>query len=290
MNLFGENEVVTREVQDTPKKKKEYQQLLALDTDRSVKEQFDGWLPISIIKPGRDDKWKAIIGDDGDETARRSADAKYLPGLRFSQFHPGLAELIVRYWSLEGDHIVDPFAGRATRGIVALTLGRKYEGYDVAPETFRKTEAKVRDLGGALFFQDGCALAASADNSADLIFTCPPYHRIEKYESSEGQLTDIRSYDEFMEKIAECARNCYRVLKPGKFVAWVCADFRDASGFRIFHADSLAVFQAAGFTAHDVVVIHNNSPFAPLQAGKVAAKRYTSKVHEFLLIFRAPVE
>lgn len=75
----------------------------------------------------------------------------------------------------------------------------------------------------------------------------------------------------------------------GGFVCWVCADWRDGKAFRLFHTDSLRLFQAAGFTAHDVVIIHNNSPFAPLQAGKVAAKRYTSKVHEYLLVFRKVV-
>ena len=41
-----------------------------------------------------------------------------------------------------------------------------------------------------------------------------------------------------------------------------------------------------GLTCHDIMVVENISPFAPLQAGKVAAKRYTSKVHEYALVFR----
>jgi hypothetical protein len=35
-------------------------------------------------------------------------------------------------------------------------------------------------------------------------------------------------------------------------------------------------------------LIKNFSPFAALQMGKVAAKRYTSKIHEYLLVFRKP--
>jgi hypothetical protein len=65
-------------------------------------------------------------------------------------------------------------------------------------------------------------------------------------------------------------------------------DWRDGKAFRLFHADSLRIFQQFGLVPHDVVIIHNNSPFAPLQAGKVAAKRYTSKVHEYLLVLRKP--
>ena len=34
------------------------------------------------------------------------------------------------------------------------------------------------------------------------------------------------------------------------------------------------------------MIMKNISPFAALQAGKVASKRYTSKVHEYVLVFR----
>jgi DNA modification methylase len=270
---------------------KVYQQLLPMDTDSTVKDQF-GWLPVSVFKPQRREDWRQIIGDDGDETTRRSDDAKYLPGLRFSEFHPDLAEMVVKYWSLEGDLIVDPFAGRATRGFVAVNLERRYEGYEVAANTFAKTSERLASSPyGAdswrLHCFDGCVLGKSPNQSADLIFTCPPYHRIEKYQTAPDQLSDIPTYEDFLFRIKVCAKNCFRVLKAGKFLCWVCGDWRDGT-FRTFHADSLRIFSEAGFAPHDVVIVHNNSPFAPLQAGKVAAKRYTSKVHEYLLVFRKP--
>ena len=41
---------------------------------------------------------------------------------------------------------------------------------------------------------------------------------------------------------------------------------------------------------NDIIVMKNKSPFARVQIGKVAAKRYTSKVHEYILVFRKPGE
>lgn len=256
-------------------------------TDQTVKEQF-GWLPVSIFKPERREDWRELIGDDGDHATRRSEDAKYLPGLRFSEFHPHLAEMVIRYWSVEGSRVVDCFAGRATRGVVALSLGRNYEGYEVAPDTFASTHAKISERGGELFHADGTVMGRTGAGTADLVFTCPPYHRLEKYQSGENQLSDIKDYDTFISEIRKCAVNVARVLKPSGFVCWVCADWRDGKAFRLFHQDSTKAFVDAGLIPHDVVIIHNNSPFAPLQAGKVAANRYTSKVHEYLLVFRSP--
>lgn len=250
-------------------------------TDVTVKEQF-GWLPLSVVKPERREDLRALVQDTGDHTTRRGDTAKYLPGLRFSEFNPDLAEKVVRYWSEPGALVVDPFAGRGTRGVIALHLGRRYVGYEVAPTTFSNGVSK----GLTLYNADGCLLQYTEDETADLVFTCPPYHRLERYETAPAQLSDLKGYDDFIQRIQSCAENVVRVLRPGGFVCWVCADWRDGTAFRTFHVDSIEAFRCVGATLHDVVVVHNNSPFAPLQAAKVAAKRYTSKVHEYLLVFR----
>lgn len=258
---------------------------MPMDEESTVRAQF-GWLPLSVYRPPQDLEWKELIKDEGDIQTRRSGNAKYLPNLRYSEFHPKLAEVVIRYWSMPNDLIVDPFAGRATRGLVALTLKRRYEGYEVAPTTYQNTLSKISSLGGTLFLDDGCFMKNTPDQTADLVFTCPPYFQQEKYESCEGQLSDQPTYESFLQKIELAVKNIYRVLKDRKFVCWVCADFRESGKFRLFHYDSISLFQKIGFKVHDLVVIHNNSPFAALQAGKVTAKRYTSKIHEYLLVLR----
>lgn len=268
-------------------KKKSYSKILPLEEGKTITEQF-GWLPISVFHPSKGVGWENAIRDDGDVSTRRSKSTKYLPGLRFSKFNAHLAEVVIRYWSMRGDLVVDPFAGRATRGTVALRLGRHYQGYEVAPTTYAEAAQKIHDLGGYVWQSDGCKLGRTRDNCTDLVFTCPPYGRLERYESAKHQLSDIKDYRGFRDKIFDCACNCYRILKPGRFVCWVCADWRSSEGLTLFHADCLKLFKRAGFLVHDIVIIQNNSPFAALQIGKVAAKRYTSKVHEYLLVFRKP--
>ena len=266
--------------------KKEYTQVLPMATNKTVKEQF-GWCPVSIFKPEKKEYNSSVMeSDEGDHTTRRSSDAKYLPNLRFSKFHPHLAEMCINYWSTPNSQIVDPFAGRATRGTMALSLGRKYVGFEVAPTTFQKTSKKIKDLGGVIYNNNGCKMEEVEDNFADMVFTCPPYHRIEKYESAPNQLSDIKDYDTFLKQVELTTINIHRVLKPGGFLVWVCGDWRDGKAFRMFHNDCINIFNQKGLLAWDIIIVHNNSPFAPLQAGKVAAKRYTSKIHEYILVFR----
>ncbi len=264
---------------------KEYSQILPLDKNKTVIEQF-GWLPSSVFTPEKKTHLEALVSDEGDPTGktRRSSGAKYLPKLRYSRFHPHLAEIVIRYWSLPKDTILDPFSGRSCRAKMSVHLGRNYVGYEISPATADSIISNVPEA--TIHVADGCLLEKTEDSSVDLVFTCPPYHRLEKYEDVPHQLSSIPSYEGFLEKIRTASYNIYRVLKPGKFVCWVCADWRDGKAFRLFHVDTIKAFQSRGMVVHDIVIIKNKSPFVRLQAGKVASKRYTSKTHEYLLVFR----
>jgi DNA modification methylase len=167
-------------------------------------------------------------------------------------------------------------------------MGRKYYGYDISPTTVKRVKAHLEqhESDATIYCDDGCKMKQTPDDFADLVMTCPPYHQLEKYESVDGQLSDIKKYPEFLDMIELCGTNINRVLKPGGFCIWVCGDWRESGKFRNFHSDTIRLFEKAGLITHDIMIMKNISPFAALQAGKVASKRYTSKVHEYVLVFR----
>ena len=268
---------------------KEYKKVLPLKDDVKVVDQI-GWLPLSVIEPSRKSKarWRNAYLNDGLDEQRRSDDAKYLSGLGFSEFHAGLIEDILHYWSTVDSVVVDPFAGRVTRAFVSSKLGRKYYGYDIAPKTVERVKKHLDsyNIDATIYLENGCEMKRTVNDFADLVMTCPPYHQLEKYESVENQLSDINDYETFLGMLKVCAVNIKRVLKPGGFLVWVCADWRDGIEFRSFHTDSIQIFKNVGLKYHDLIVMKNKSPFASMQIGKVAANRYTSKIHEYILVFR----
>ena len=268
---------------------KEYKKVLPLKDNEKVIDQI-GWLPLSVVEPTRKTKkiWKNAYLNDGLDEQRRSEEAKYLSGLGFSEFHAGLTEDIIHYWSVVDSVVVDPFAGRATRAFVTTKLGRKYYGYDISPKTVERVKKHLDsyNIDTTIYLENGCEMKHTANDFADLVMTCPPYHQLEKYESVANQLSDINDYETFLGMLKVCAVNIKRVLKPGGFLVWVCADWRDGIEFRSFHTDSIRMFKNVGLKYHDIVIMKNKSPFASMQLGKVAANRYTSKVHEYILVFR----
>jgi len=66
---------------------------------------------------------------------------------------------------------------------------------------------------------------------------------------------------------------------------WVVADFRK-DGFKVFHRDVLDIFEKSGFTTWDIVINVLHSPFVWTQVGKCDAQKYTSKAHEYILVFK----
>lgn len=264
-----------------------YKNILPWNENERVIDQF-GWNPQSVITPTKSSKnnW-----DDAYLTAyeeKRGVCPRLPNGLMMSEFHAGLCENIVHYWSMVGDTIVDPFAGRLTRAFVSQSLGRNYYGYDVSSETVGRVRHELdrHELGATIYEEDGCEMKSTPDESANLVMTCPPYGDIERYESAEGQLSDLRKYEDFCERIQVCGNNIERVLKPGGFCVWVCGDWRRDGEYKPFHSDTINMFTKSGLKLHDIIVMKNDTIFAALQAGKCASKRYTAKVHEFVLVFR----
>jgi DNA modification methylase len=264
-----------------------YKNILPWNENERVIDQF-GWNPQSVITPTKSSKnnW-----DDAYLTAyeeKRGVCPRLPNGLMMSEFHAGLCENIVHYWSMVGDTIVDPFAGRLTRAFVSQSLGRNYYGYDVSSETVNRVRHELdrHELGATIYEEDGCEMKSTPDESANLVMTCPPYGDIERYESAEGQLSDLRKYEDFCNRIQVCGDNIERVLKPGGFAVWVCGDWRRDGEYKPFHSDTINMFTKSGLKLHDIIVMKNDTIFAALQAGKCASKRYTAKVHEFILVFR----
>jgi DNA modification methylase len=209
-----------------------------------------------------------------------------------SEFHSGVAENIIRYWSMKGSVVVDPFAGRVTRAIVTTKLEREYFGYEITPNTYKRSlnHFNKHNVNPTLYNGDGIKLGNTKDNTADLVFTCPPYFNIEKYESCDNQLSDIKDYTKFMDTMNECVVNVKRVLKEGAFAVFVVADFRIGGELKSFSSDLIRSFKDNDMIHWDTIIMENISPFATLTAYQAACKRYVPKTHEYILVFRKPGE
>jgi len=265
----------------------------------TVKEWL-GWLPTSVWDLNKNEfpKWKIIKDAATAEAGQHKHKGLYD---KYSFFNPVLAARVINYWSEPDSIIVDPFAGRSTRGIVAMCLGRNYFGFDVSAKAVTSTLENIAEvrrqwsadewagkLGSAIIQKsDGCTMSSMPNEFADLVFSCPPYHQQEIYEPGKGQLSQIKDYQVFLNCLKIAALNCNRVLKPGHFVVWVVGDWRKNGIFIPFHRDVINAFQWARFDLWDIVINRLHTP--AVRGVAMAADRHrTVKEHEYVLVWKKP--
>ena len=213
-----------------------------------------------------------------------------------SEFNPNIAKNIISFWSNRKDLILDPFAGR-TRALVAFAMDRRYIGYDISKDTYQYIINRFDELklfGNPNFMvdirnQDCLTIKDDFKGECfDMVFSCPPYHNIEKYQSCEGQLSDIKDYGVFLEELKKRLDIAVSVLKKGGYMCLVVGDFRKNGCYVTFHADLIRAMRSnPNITLHDVIVIQN-IPFvtAAFYFGSKRKFKYTAKTHEYLLVWK----
>lgn len=211
----------------------------------------------------------------------------------YTEFLPDVAYRIIVLWSEEGDIMVDPMAGRGTRGAIAWALKRDVHMFDCDKNFYKQLQKLVEKTEyRKKFLEIENSLSATLCDSrnmplpndyADLVFSCPPYWIKEKY-SGDGQLTDLSDYNDFLDGLTEIFKDSYRILKPEKFMVMVVSDFRDKGKFYRFHEDTIRCAERAGFILWDIVIskVTTNKQVRLPQA---LEKKWTIRDHEYVLVF-----
>jgi len=213
-----------------------------------------------------------------------------------SEFNPSVAKNIISFWSEPKDVIFDPFAGR-TRAIVSYAMGRGYVGCEVSKDVVNHMENKFKHYN---FYDDDNFLVDIINDDClninneypdiefDLVFTCPPYWNLEKYESTEGQLSDINNYDIFLKSLTQRLNIASDKLKKDKYMCVVIGDFRKNTHYITLHSDLIQQMKNnKSIKLHDVIAIQN-LPFstAAFYFGSRKKHKYTAKAHEYLLVWK----
>ncbi len=211
-----------------------------------------------------------------------------------SIFDPVLCELLVRWFSPPGGAVLDPFAGGATRGIVAGVLGRRYLGVDLRPEQVAANEAQADAIVGPGHVRPEWIVGDSAElpalvppgYAADLVLSCPPYADLERYSDDPRDVSTL-PYDEFSAAYRRIVAASVALLRPDRFVAWVVGDMRDARGiYRDFPGLTVSAFRDAGAELYNWGILVTALGSLPIRAGRAfAAARKLGKTHQDVLVF-----
>src|SRR3989338_301703 len=206
---------------------------------------------------------------------------------------PQIPSNLIRLYSQEGDVVLDPMVGSGTTMIEAKSLGRKGIAFDIHPEVVKiakeacKFELDKEFIEPEIKQGDARNMTSIADDAIDLIATHPPYLNIIKYgeKDVDGDLSAISNLIKFCDEIEKVAKECYRVLKPGKYCAILIGDTRRRRHFVPLAFNVMQRFLKAGFILkEDVIKVQHNCSTTRYWGAQ--EKDFLLIMHEHLFIFR----
>ncbi|GIH95301.1 hypothetical protein Psi01_59310 [Planobispora siamensis] len=213
-----------------------------------------------------------------------------------SIFDPVVCELVYRWFSPPGASVIDPFAGGSVRGVVAAALGRRYHGNDLSADQVDANRAQAKEMAArdVIASVPDWNVGDSIDwvttlepESADLLFTCPPYLWLERYSDDPADLSTMGE-QEFIDAYGRIIAGAAAALRPDRFAAIVVGDVRHPRTGRLVDLRGITIraAEAAGLTLQSTAFIMTVIGSLARRVGPQFVKsRLLGRTHQDLLIF-----
>jgi len=198
--------------------------------------------------------------------------------------YPGVTPAFIIYnlihrYTEPGDVVLDPMAGSGTTIDVCREEKRKVIALDIVPTRKDIIQADARSM-------------PIKTESVDFVFIDSPYSDNIKYNDHPDNIGHIPATEErFFDELEKVMKEIYRVLKPGKYLAWLIGD-QWAKG--IFVPVGFKVYERLSkyFKPVDIVVVvrRNQASNTPFWLSKALEHNFFLRGFKYLLIFQKSKE
>ena len=161
-------------------------------------------------------------------------DGKTLNG-NASVLDPMACEVCVRVFMPNGGkRVYNPFGGGVQFGFVSGACGYEYVASEIRQNQCDANNAICKDFDGVKWVQSDSS-TYDPDGMFDMVFTCPPYYKVEKYvdydgNPPEGEINSMSTYEEFREALFKGYKKAIEHLNNNCFFVAMVGDSRDSSG------------------------------------------------------------
>lgn len=159
--------------------------------------------------------------------------------------------------------------------------------------------------GWEVYNGDSCEIVKGIpDNSIHHIVYSPPFESLYTYSNSERDLGNSKNSEEFFKHFSFLAADLYRILMPGRIMAFHCMDLpmskqRDGIiGLRDFSGQLIRMFEEVGFVLHSPRITIRKDPVTAMQRTKAIGLLYKQLkkdsclsrmgVPDYLIVMRKP--
>lgn len=152
-----------------------------------------------------------------------------------SVLDPAACECILRFFMpKDGSRVYNPFGGGVQFGFVSAWYGYDYISSEIRQNQCDSNNAICKNLNSAKWIKSDSSVYVPS-GKFDLVFTCPPYYKVEEYLDYDGkppvgELNSFKTYEQFRDTLFEGYKNAISVLNDNCFFVVMTGDSRDKNG------------------------------------------------------------
>lgn len=199
-----------------------------------------------------------------------------------SVLDPTACEVILRFFMpKEGKRIYNPFGGGVQFGFVAGSYGYEYVASEIRQNQCDANNLICQDLKKAALWVKSDSSTYEPDGMFDLVFTCPPYYKVEKYldydgKPPEGEINSFSSYDKFRDALYSGYKIAIDHLNDNCFFVVMTGDSRDSKGaYYCSEAETEMFLKSIGFS------IYNKITYLECEFTRLAHAKKTLNMRKF---------
>ena len=215
--------------------------------------------------------------------------------------NPDQCRFAIDYYTQPNDVILEPFNGRATTAITALSMGRRFIGFEINPKSYSMTKEvlekhmEVPQDDWRLIEGCGCEMKELENDSEsiDAVFSSPPYYNnAEPYSDNPRDLCNME-VEQFDERIDLMFSHLTRLIKKSNYserifhpIIFVVGTARQGEkGILDMSFTFQAIAKKYGLTLWDQQFVKLNCPYLQCSLQRNYELKFVQKNYESQLVW-----
>jgi hypothetical protein len=198
-----------------------------------------------------------------------------------SVLDPLACEVILRFFTPKaGRRVYNPFGGGVQFGYVAGSCGYEYVASEIRQNQCDANNKICAEFPGVKWVQSDSS-AYEPEGMFDLVFTCPPYYKVEHYidydgKPPAGEINSLDTYEKFRDTLFAGYRKAIAHLNDNCFFVVMTGDSRDKRGaWRCSEAETQLFLRDNGLS------VYNNIVYMECEFTRLAHAKKTLNMRKF---------
>lgn len=178
-----------------------------------------------------------------------------------SVLDPLACEIVARFFMpSSGGRVYNPFGGGVQFGYISGACGYEYLASEIRQNQVDANNSICSEFDGRVRWVQADSSQYDPEGYFDLVFTCPPYYKVEKYldydgKPPAGEINSFSTYESFRDALFSGYRKAIAKLRNDRFFVIMTGDSRDKNGaYYCSEAETELFLKGEGLSVYNRIV------------------------------------